>query len=141
MTQKRLKEIGARCEAATGGPWLRHENVECMFTVFVANTSIAETSRCNLRNKQKLLNAEFIAHARQDLPDCLDEIERLQQELSLEKANAEMRRKEILLGVKEIVRWRTEAERLLVKRPTNNCDCGNPINHDYCTRCLRQWES
>ena len=29
----------------------------------------------------------------------------------------------------------------LVKRPTNNCDCGNPINHDYCTRCLRQWES
>ncbi|KKK60640.1 hypothetical protein LCGC14_3022350 [marine sediment metagenome] len=73
--------------------------------------------------------------------DCIKEIERLQQELSLEKANAEMRRKEILLGVKEIVRWRTEAERLLVKRPTNNCDCGNPINHDYCTRCLRQWES
>ncbi len=45
--------------------------------------------------------------------DCLDEIERLQQELSLEKANAEMRRKEILLGVKEITRWRTEAERLI----------------------------
>ncbi len=43
-----------------------------------------------------------------DLPDCLDEIERLQE---------------------------------LVKRPTNNCDCGNPIDHDYCTRCLRQWES
>ena len=83
----------------------------------------------------------FILSSIKDLPDCLDEIERLQQELSLEKANAEMRRKEIRLGVQEIVRWRTEAERLLVKRPTNNCDCGNPINHDYCTRCLRQWES
>ena len=45
--------------------------------------------------------------------ECIAEIERLQQELSLEKANAEMRRKEILLGVKEIVRWRTEAERLI----------------------------
>ncbi len=77
MTPERLKEIKARCEAATEGPWLRHENAEYMFTVFVANTSIAETSRCNLRNKQKLFNAEFIEHSRQDLPDCLDEIERL----------------------------------------------------------------
>ena len=46
-------------------------------------------------------------------------------------------------------KWKKEAERLiaimsrdgLVTRPTNNCDCGNPIDHDYCTRCLRQWES
>lgn len=81
MNNERLKEISARCEAATEGPWLRRENVEDMLTVFVSNTRIAETSRCNLLVNQMLRNADFIAHARQDLPDCLAEIERLNKRI------------------------------------------------------------
>ncbi len=36
-----------------------------------------------------------------------------------------------------------EIERLqgLLEKPTNECSCGNVIDHDYCTKCLRQWES
>ena len=33
-----------------------------------------------------------------------------------------------------------EIERLR-KLPSRPCSCGNPIDHDYCTKCLRQWES
>ena len=56
--------------------------------------------------------------------DCIKEIERLQQELSLEKANAEMRRKEILLGVKEIVRLQkiVEASKQCCAFECDECD-------------------
>ncbi len=86
MTPERFKEIKARCEAEdyTNGRKLTLGGLEL-----------------DMMYKQ-------LRHAREDLPDCLEEIERLQE---------------------------------LVKRPTNNCDCGNTIDHDYCTRCLRQWES
>lgn len=56
MTPERLAEIKARAEAATSGPW----DDGCSHAV----------------------NGEFIAHARQDIPDLVAEVERLRAALS-----------------------------------------------------------
>ena len=90
MTPARLKEIKARCEAATEGPWFDAGN-----KIGADGHGIAEVEF------DEQADMDLCVNARQDLPDCVKEIERLKQELALEKANAEMRRKEIGLGVDE----------------------------------------
>lgn len=129
MTPERIKEIKARCEAATGDEWgwfdmghgpilatRRHGRLIVMDFVRKGMQSAQPRFAKRERYAGGIMydadnididahpDCQFIAHARQDLPDCLDEIERREQELSLEKANAEMRRKEISLGTNEIVR-------------------------------------
>lgn len=44
---------------------------------------------------------------------------------------------------KAFVYWcKAQAEsKLLREAADKKCSCGNVINHDYCTRCLRQLES
>lgn len=56
-----VKAIRARCDAATAGPWIAHLNGR------VSGPEFSALSR----------DPDFIAHARTDLPACLDEIERL----------------------------------------------------------------
>jgi hypothetical protein len=83
-----LEEIKARCEAATGGPWIIHPQRGCaegdlgIFTrpetgygLGVIWGSLAEYED-NAEN-----NAEFIAHAREDVPALVDEVERLRSQL------------------------------------------------------------
>lgn len=114
MTPARLKEINARCEAATDGPW--NEGPETMIGhvwVYAGASPLMQPVSWNgwigkkLRNLKifaigimrpdtvwqqlseknpdfkartyamERANADFIARARQDLPDCVAEIERL----------------------------------------------------------------
>ena len=56
MTDEQLQEIQARCEAATAGPWHREGD------------AIAETDNYELGVVPYLPDAEFIAHARTDVP-------------------------------------------------------------------------
>ena len=67
-----LDEIKARCEAATLGPWswqgivLRQERrYGAMLLELSPNVLVVE------------VNCEFIAHAREDVPDLVAEVERL----------------------------------------------------------------
>ena len=104
MTPKQLAEIKARCDAATEGEWgwfdmgrgpilasRRRGRLIIMDFVrkgmnsaqprFAKRTS---SDRCGILYKAEDIDLElhpdsdFIAHARQDLPDCIAEIERLQ---------------------------------------------------------------
>ncbi len=78
MTPARLKVIQARCEAATEGPWI------CRWTEDKKNYWVEASDGQQFvvakpYNGENLANdARFITLARQDLPDCVAEIERLQ---------------------------------------------------------------
>jgi len=99
MDKQKLDEIRARCEAATPGPWhyvSQHKeiNEKLMDTdengavVGELPNGIAEIYPINRQS-----NAEFIAHARQDIPDLLSALENAHRRLEgemylLEKSNA-----------------------------------------------------
>lgn len=76
MTDEELQAIKERCEAATPGPWQRHkyhhirsaEGIE----LNAGHYDLVELSSFNLE-----ANRDFIAHAREDIPKLLAEIERL----------------------------------------------------------------
>jgi len=90
MTNDRIKELRALCEAATPGPWVvtRH-NWECgsinwlaandrdvdgNFYAHIQDGAGGDPGERNPRAKQ---DAAFIAAARTALPEALDEVERL----------------------------------------------------------------
>ncbi len=93
-----LKQIKARCEAATEGPWwkivLPWRDCTTEPYVFagpteephggipVADSPLHEAIESDIDNEA---NMTFIAHARQDLPDCTAEIERLRGLLKVAK--------------------------------------------------------
>ncbi len=68
MTPKQLEQIKARCEAATEGPWFDAGN-----KIGADGHGIAEVEF------DEQADMDLCVHARQDLPDCLDEIERLEK--------------------------------------------------------------
>ncbi len=90
MTPSRLKEIKARCEAATEGPWEArlynhvgrpyklwiHKDFSPAHSLILAEISVEYPVDVPLT--QRGANAVLMAHARQDLPDCVAEIKRLQ---------------------------------------------------------------
>lgn len=80
MSPERLKEIRVRCDAASGESWL-HGWGELILDSHDGSIVIS-----------KAYNRSFICHARQDLPDCLDEIDRLKaREKYLEMRIQELR--------------------------------------------------
>lgn len=90
MTPEALKKMRERCEAATEGPWERYNDEVCNIrgkgTSCIASTHrwgagrYREHLKCHgdLSEQEHQDNCNFVTHARQDLPTCLDEIERLQ---------------------------------------------------------------
>ena len=86
MNQERFKEIRARCNAATGGIWdYSVDSVDGRPRTLAAivdgedfDIAIFEQWDASPYEEEMVANADFIAHARQDLPDCTAEIERLQ---------------------------------------------------------------
>lgn len=64
----RLSEIRARCDAATPGPW-QHESD---YGAYIRDANGANV--CLLYHSE---DAAFIAHAREDIPYLLTEVERL----------------------------------------------------------------
>jgi len=86
ITPFRLAEIEERCEAATYGPWYAINIVvgdggsrTGIYSNRNASNSIAY---CFRFSDDIVPNASFIAHARQDLPDCHAEIKRLQDRIA-----------------------------------------------------------
>ena len=68
MTLQELEEIRKRCDAATEGPW---EQEDCR------ENHIATATGMDIAHAPKQINAQFIAHARTDVPALLAEVERL----------------------------------------------------------------
>ena len=80
MTDEKLAEIKARCDAASPGPWvdaitdagdliITVNGAGCMPFIYLGDMENTESDDHN--------NATFIAHARTDIPDLLAEVERL----------------------------------------------------------------
>ncbi|CAM3631285.1 hypothetical protein [Mesobacillus zeae] len=101
LTQTEIDAIRARTEAATEGPWepaslangyviaVGEFSVVASVIEYDDNGDIHTTLTQNHEN-----NRQFIAHARQDVPKLLDEIQRLKDILFLEQAEyLEMKRK------------------------------------------------
>jgi len=78
-TPEREAEIRARCDAATEGPWRYRPYPTCV--IAAPHEEVADIQAGND-------DAAFIAHARQDLPDALAEIERLRALLAEALAQA-----------------------------------------------------
>lgn len=71
MEQKRIKEIRERCDKATPGQW------ESGYF-----QTVSTKTGHKLLNTHCDLDAIFIAHAREDIPELLEEIDRLAGELA-----------------------------------------------------------
>ncbi len=100
MTPERLQAIKARCEAATEGPWTVGHRLYDDGAVMCRGAPGPCTPDADGKIKGNLFNANFaignrendnrfVAHARQDLPDCLKEIERLTADRDKWKKEAE----------------------------------------------------
>ena len=77
MTPSRLAEIKARCEAASEGPWYENFSIQSGSQIVAADSPICLIQEgCTERGYANML---FLSGARSDLPDCIAEIERLQE--------------------------------------------------------------
>ena len=83
-----LDAIEARAEAATPGPWMEPRNgLGLGWTIFPKNSKGWSIATCDSGT-----DADFIAHARTDIPNllaALDELEAENKELKLDLAAAE----------------------------------------------------
>ena len=70
MNQKSIDEIKAREQMATPGPWENNDSgiISAPFLSIVCNTTLTA-------------DADFIAHARADIPALIAEVERLTMKL------------------------------------------------------------
>lgn len=82
MSPERLAGIAARTEAATPGPWDAYES-DCDMHVGRSpdGPHVALFGRASWHDVPA--DATFVAHARQDVPDLLAEVERLRVALEL----------------------------------------------------------
>lgn len=99
MNTQRLSEIKERAEKATVGPW-RSEADEQGHFVTVFNYDHGEYFAVSDK-----ADAEFVAHARQDVPDLIAEVERLKGILSVcydEYADLDSRYKKSQKRLKEV---------------------------------------
>ncbi len=71
MNELELTAIKQRVEAATPGPWPLVKKGNSV-------PSLAIEGICGVMSYSRPANAEFIAHAREDVPALLAEVERLQ---------------------------------------------------------------
>ena len=79
MGELDLEAIKARCEKATLGPW-RYIPPDTYCASAIVKMPDEDMSLCDedgASDPQHCANADFIAHARTDLPACVAEIERL----------------------------------------------------------------
>lgn len=76
MTEQQLREIEARCEAATPGPWESRVNGNTVRSYGVVSNARKICSSISTLTA----DAEFIAHSRQYIPALLAEVRQLQRE-------------------------------------------------------------
>lgn len=73
-----LEAIKARCEKATAGPWYGYEERESSAEGHAVSTGPSNLFTIGISN-QDANDADFIAHARTDLPALVAEVERLRK--------------------------------------------------------------
>ncbi|GGU52138.1 hypothetical protein [Streptomyces lavendofoliae] len=73
----RIAEIQARAEAATKGPWFVERHQPTLTRRVVSDDHALDADLGYLGNSNQF-DAEFIAHAREDIPFLLDELARVQ---------------------------------------------------------------
>jgi hypothetical protein len=87
VDEKRLEEISARARAARPGPWeeqrigAHSSRVLAPRTPHIVHGTVGDLMRPP--------DAAFIAHARGDIPDLLEEVRRLRRELAFRAEQAE----------------------------------------------------
>lgn len=94
LTEERIAEIRGREKAATQGPWWAHKSFE---VIYGQNSGCDSLIVCALESENFMYskeldmraNATFIAHAREDIPALLDEVERLRAENEKMRAQVE----------------------------------------------------
>lgn len=97
-----LEAIAARVRAASPGPW----TARGLWLYLGAEWEGAEA--CLTREE----DVEFIAHARSDLPGLLVEVERLREELGLDRAFVRRAEERFLAAAHELTKEVAEARRL-----------------------------
>lgn len=79
MTPEQREAIKTREKAATPGPWVQSTHVPNMSTIGSSSGAIADVSLWSFGEpgnpEESLANAEFIAHARTDIPALLEDLE------------------------------------------------------------------
>lgn len=93
MSERRLRQIRQRCEAATPGPWVYFDNGFDGY-IQTANTSeyIVGGERHEGRIEPGDPNAAFIAHSREDIPWLVETLEQAQARVrELEAENQRLR--------------------------------------------------
>ena len=83
MSAPDLNAIRARAAAATEGPWRAEYSWEQGNCVVPGDAQSTREAFAVTRLYHQAADAEFIAHARQDIPDLCDEVERLRHYRSL----------------------------------------------------------
>ena len=81
MTNEDLKKIRLRCEAATTSPWTSYvegRDHTCGSNFFMAGFGDSRGEDIELLGAT-VANQDFIANARQDIPNLLNEIDRLKK--------------------------------------------------------------
>ena len=86
MTEQEIKKARERCEKATPGPWKFGSSPAFKSTAFYVDDSLDDRMICECwegdDNTAREADAQFIAHARTDLPLALNEIKRLRAVLN-----------------------------------------------------------
>jgi hypothetical protein len=93
LTNEELAEIRKRAEAATEDPWFVEGK-----TVYSSGVLLAGTYPAMICDECDVTEAEFIAHAREDVPKLLAEIERLKIALENVADLTEIYPKETMAG-------------------------------------------
>jgi hypothetical protein len=90
LSKAYLEEVRQRCEAATPGPWVSYvEGRDHLGGDSVIVRGTDGTDEGLYLTHATVADQDFIAHARQDIPTLLDEIERLRELLNLENAQGD----------------------------------------------------
>ena len=83
LSQTYLESVRRRCEAATKGPWVSliegHDHTSGDSVILRGPTGLEEDLYLTGGTFE---DQDFIAHARQDIPILLDEIERLHKRMA-----------------------------------------------------------
>jgi hypothetical protein len=99
LSDERLREIEEREKAATQGPW----ELTMWVGGFVFDTHNSRYEPPSIKDKNgepvgRHASFNFIAHARQDIPDLLTEVRRLRGRLKLAEGVVEAAKEMLLFG-------------------------------------------
>lgn len=124
LMEEQLLEIEARCKAATPGPWMADVGPLITIEAEPLRRDLVGWPICDMDMEVELIapgqpmaDADFIAHARQDVPDLLEEVAQLHESVrqwrefdrveSWARADAEREVERLMKEVERLTNQRT----------------------------------